>query len=51
MTVLGAMLLIEQVGIRLLHAHDDGTLAEADSLTHIRHVVMGTLGPLARVSR
>lgn len=34
-----------------LHAHGAGGLERADSLVHIQHVVMGTLGLLAGVSR
>jgi hypothetical protein len=34
-----------------LHAHGEGGLERADSLVHIQHVGMGTLGLLAGVSR
>jgi putative copper resistance protein D len=34
-----------------LHAHGEGGLQQADSLTHIQHVVMGILGLFAGVTR
>jgi putative copper resistance protein D len=44
MCVIGSLMLF-------LHAHGEGGLEQADSLTHIQHVVMGTLGLFAGVSR
>jgi putative copper resistance protein D len=34
-----------------LHVHGEGGLAQADSLAHVQHVVIGTLGLLGGVSR